>query len=510
MAGVRRFDSPARMAFRPVPFLRFAHCVPVLVLALGLAGGSSIVSADDRADLTPLLTAARSNDHAAARELIDEGADVGAAENDGTTALHWAAHFGDAALVAALLEAGADPNAMNRYGLTPLQAAADGGFPVAVIALLEAGADPNVVLPEGETILMSAARSGNAVVVQALLDAGADTEARDGFYGETALIRAAVGNHAGAVNLLAASGADVDAPSTEIDYPSRRAGQSVLGLGHWTPIMYAARENALEAGRALIEAGADLDLQDPDGATALVIAIINAHHEFARMLIDAGADPNIGDNEAGMAALYAAVDMHRLAVGHGRGTPPPVGLLTAVDTARALLEHGADPNQALRKAILTRTHTMGDSALGEGAKPLLRAAKSGDIEMVRLLVEYGADAFAAMPNGTTALHFVAGLGWRDGSPIAPSYDQGTEEEAVETIDYLLELGLDINAQNEGGDTPLHSAVSGRKSAMIVARLLERGADPAIENMRGQTAAALAEARSTEAIAALVSASVAAD
>ncbi|HUF73942.1 MAG TPA: ankyrin repeat domain-containing protein, partial [Gammaproteobacteria bacterium] len=248
--------------------------------------------------------------------------------------------------------------------------------------------------------------------------------------------------------------------------------------GAWTPVMYAARENSLEAGRALIGAGADLVVQDPDGATALVIAIINAHYEFAEMLLEAGADPNIGDNEAGMGPLYAAVDMHRLAVGHGRGTPPPVGLLTAVDTARSLLEHGADPNATLTKPILTRTHTMGDSALGEGATPLLRAAKSGDIEMVRLLVEHGADPFAAMPNGTTAMHFVAGLGWRNGSPLAPSYDQGSEEEAVRTIDYLLELGLDINVKNESGDTPLHSAISGRGSEVIVARLLERGADRA--------------------------------
>jgi ankyrin repeat protein len=344
-------------------------------------------------------------------------------------------------------------------------------------------------------------------VVEALLAAGAGTEARDHFYGETALIFAAVENHADVVRALAAHGADVNGLSAAMDYASRRAGQSVLGIGEWTPLMYAARENAVAAGQALIELGAQLDVQDPDGTTALVIAIINAHYEFANMIVAAGADPNLGDNDADMGPLYAAVDMHRLAVGHGRGTPPPVGLLTAVDTARVLLEHGADPNKLLQKAIPTRTHTIGDGALGEGATPLLRAAKSGDIEMLRLLVEHGADPFAVMPNGATALHFVAGLGWRNGSPAAPSYDQGTDAEAVETIDYLLGLGLEIDGQNQGGDTPLLAAVSGRQSELIIARLLERGANPLAENRRGQTAAAVAESRSTEAIAALLGAAV---
>ena len=486
---------------------RSRHAILPLLLAVSTALLTPFgeARAQNRSDLTPLLEAARTFDQDAAMRLVLDGADVDAAENDGTTALHWAAHAGSDALVVALLDAGADPNVVNRYGLTPLQAAAEGGHEVSVVALLDAGADASAVLPEGETVLMTAARSGNLVVLQALLDHGVDIEARDSFYGETALIWATVENHAAAVEMLVAHGADVDAASTEIDYPTRRAGQSVLGLGRWTPIMYAARENALETGTALIEAGANLDLQDPDGATALVIAIINGHYEFANLLIEAGADPNLADNEAAMGPLYAAVDMHRLTIGHGRGTPPPVGLLTAIDTARLLLEHGADPNASLLRPILTRTHTMGDFALGEGATPLMRAAKSGDIEMIRLLVEHGADAFATLPNGTTVMHFVAGQGWRNGSPAAPSYDQGTEAEAVLTIDFLLELGLDIDAQNEAGDTPLHSAVSGRQSEMIVARLLERGADPSIENGRGQTVLALAEARSTEQIAALVAA-----
>src|SRR5262249_36762558 len=148
---------------------------------------------------------------------------------------------------------------------------------------------------------------------------------------------------------------------------NRRAGQNILSLGNWTPLMYAARENALESGKALIKAKAGLNLQDPDGATALEIAIINAHYEFAALLLDAGADPNIADTEAAVGPLYAVADIHRMAVGHGRPNPHPVGLMTAVDITKKLLASGADPNRRLKKAILQRHHTAGDSTLAEGA-----------------------------------------------------------------------------------------------------------------------------------------------
>jgi ankyrin repeat protein len=404
--------------------------------------------------------------------LVREAADVGAVEADGTSALHWAALFGDAELVRALLAAGA-------------------------------------ALPEGETVLMTAARTGSPESLRALLAAGADADARDEFHGESALIWAAAENHADAIRVLAAHGADVDGRSARLTLEprQRRAGQSILPLGSWTPLMYAARENALVASEALVAAGANLDAVDPDGATALVIAIINAHYELAELLLRAGADPNVVDDEAGMGPLYAAVDMHRLAVGHGRGNPVPVGLLDAADIARLLLERGADVNAALKKPILQRQHTFGDSTLGAGATPLMRAAKSGDIELVRVLLAAGADPQLTLPNGTTALMLAAGLGWRDGSPLAPSYDQGSEEEAVETLELLLSLGLDLKAANEVGDTALHAAISGRGSETIVRFLLERGADPAVPNGRQQTPLSIAEARSTEAITALVRAAV---
>jgi ankyrin repeat protein len=472
-------------------------------LFIFLALASTAAAPQARDDWTPLLEAARNADHDTALALVRDGADVAAVEADGTSALHWAAHFGDTPLVQALLAAGADASAANRYGMTPLHLAAVAGDAAVIEALLDAGADANAVLPEGETVLMTAARTGDPETLRVLLEHGADSAAQDHYHGETALIWAAAEDHADAVRVLIERGAEVDARSKLLEYKQRRAGQSILPLGHWTPLMYTARENALAAGEALIAARADLNLVDPDGATALVIAIINANYEFAELLLRAGADPNVVDNDAGMGPLYAAVDMHRLAVGHGRGNPTPSGLLDAVDTARSLLERGADPNALLRKPILQRQHTFGDSTLGAGATPFMRAAKSGDVQLARVLLAAGADPKLTLPNGTTALMLAAGLGWRNGSPLAPSYDQGSDAEAVETLELLLELGLDINTANADGDTALHAAVGGRGSQAIIGFLLEHGADPHAENKREQTPLSIAELRSTAEIAALV-------
>jgi ankyrin repeat protein len=253
----------------------------------------------------------------------------------------------------------------------------------------------------------------------------------------------------------------------------------------------------MEAARVLLAAKADVNAADPDGATALVIAIINANYECAALLLDAGADPNVVDKEAAMGPLYAAIDMHRLAIGHGRPNPRPSGRLGAVDVIRRLLDRNADPNARLNAPVFQRHHTMGDFALGKGATPIMRAAKSGDVEVMTLLLAAGADPAVTMPNKSTALMFAAGLGWRDGSPAAPSYDQGTAEEAIQAITLLLERGLDLNAANDNGDTALHLAVTNRGAPEIVRFLIARGANLKAQNKRGQTPLAAAMASRKE-------------
>jgi ankyrin repeat protein len=405
---------------------------------------------------------------------------------DGTTPLHYAVRNQKVAEVRKLLAEKSPVDAQNRYGVTPLILAVEQGNLEIVNALLAAGASVNHALPEGETVLMTAARTGNVPVLQALLKRDARVETRDGFYGETALIWAAASDHPAAVTALLDSGANINARSASASFARRAAGLTRLSLGEWTPLMYAARDGALNAGRTLLDRGADVNAVDPDGATALVLAIINYHYDFASMLLEYKADPNLADS-TGMAALYAAVDMSSLPWMFGRPERPAASKIPASELIESLLKHGADPNAALKSVQVQRAHTDGDTALGTGATPFLRAAKAADLTAMNILLAHGANPNAKLKNENTALMLAAGLGYRDGNMAVPTRDRGTPEEAIAAIQLCLDKGADINAPGANGDTALHVAVTGRGDVDIIRYLLDHGASLDVKNARGQTA-----------------------
>lgn len=460
--------------------------VTCVALALGAVIGAILAVPALAQDEVRLIEAVRAGDRTTVMQLLGTPGAVDVAEADGTTALQAAAWSDRPELIDVLLHAGADPNAANRYGVTPLSLAALNGSPAVARRLLSAGADPNVPLAEGQTILMAAARAGNPDVIDLLVEAGADVNARERVLGETALMWAAMENHGPAVTRLLRHGAAVDARSDVMAYSRFKFGDgivarpTVLPKGGWTPLMYAARQNAIDAARALADGGADLDITDPDGTSALVFAIINAHYDLARLLVERGADPDVADT-TGMTALYAAVDMSTLDETIGRPNPRPHSGTDAAALVRLLLAHGANPDARLVSPILERMHNDGDPNLGEGATALMRAAKDADLAVMRLLLDHGADPNARTKRQRTALMYAAARlsGFRG------SANRGSEADALDAIALCLERGADIDAADENGQTALHLAVAQAEPA-VLRLLVEKGASPHARDAKGQT------------------------
>jgi uncharacterized protein len=448
----------------------------VSLLAFGLVS-SAFGASSEAAD------AAQRRDWQALRALAGRRSDLNAPQTDGTTALQWAAHWNDVDAVKLLLSLGADPKVANRYGVTPLSEAAAAGNAAIIEMLWQAGADPKTVTTaDGETVLMIAARTGNVEAVKVLLARGADANAKERYRGQTALMWAAAERHADVVKLLLERGADwkIQSLARETNIPKLSAASSVtpMARGGLTAFHFAAREGDIETGRVMLDAGVDINQVDVDGTSGLVISILNKRYSYAKFLLDRGAEPNIADSR-GRAALYAAIDMrnqdYSALPAHTEDDPLP-----NLDLIKVLLARGANPNAQLTKALPGRSGMdAGDTTLGPGSTPFMRAARAGDSLAMHALLEYGADPALATKDGNTALQFAAGVGYRDKNT------KGLESEALEALKLTVGLGLDINRENDRGETALHGAAS-RGADTLVQYLADQGASLNAKTKQGLT------------------------
>jgi ankyrin repeat protein len=443
--------------------------------------------AQTRLDLR-LVEAVERRDAEAAEQLLKERADVSAAQADGATALHWAAHWDDRAIAERLVRAGAKVDAANDLGVTPLALACENGSAAMVEILLAAGANPNARLHSGETVLMTAARSGTVAVVKALIGRGADVNAKELTHGQTPLMWAVANGHAEVVRALVEAGADVHARSEvrpRVVHTGNRFGDrnesrgvATIDLGGFTPILFAARQGDVETGRILLGAGAKASEVAASGASALVVAAHSGHGKFAALLVEHGADVNAAG--AGYSALHAAIL---------RGDEELVGVLLA---------RGANANAPIEKGTPSRYYSrdwaLNGSAL-VGATPLWQAARYGDVGIMRKLVAAGANPRFAVADGSTiliaAVQANSGFGTGDRrerylgpGDIAPTPEENERVTHAAAV-AALELGADIHASNQAGDTALHVAAS--QALDSVAQLLvEKGANLEATNKRGLT------------------------
>jgi ankyrin repeat protein len=454
------------------------------LLVLPLAAVLAFAAGDNDARL---VQAAKTGHSALAISLLGQGAGANAAEADGTTALHWAARLNDLDLAARLIAAGANVSAANRYSITPLYLAAQNGSPEMLELLLKSGADANASVRLQETALMTAARTGNVDAAKVLLDHGAKVDAREEWHHQTALMWAVAERHPAMVRELIARGADVNARSQVNAWERQNTmepREKWLPLGGLTPLLFAAREGCLGCAQVLAEAGADLQVQDPHGVSAPLMAIINGHFDVAAYLIDKGADPNLAD-DTGRTALFSAVDFNTVPQSN---RPAPPGIIeqevSALSLISKLIEKGANVNAQLtrQQPYRAKLDRGDDTMFTTGTTPLLRAAKAADIPAMKLLMAAGADVNLATRAGITPLMAAAGVGTKEEDTTGRFK---TQEDAIQAIELCLAAGADINLATGQGQTALHAAAQWGHDK-LVEYLVGKGANVNAKDRRGFT------------------------
>ena len=477
-----------------------SRIIPLLLLALLPAAGLTAAAAGD----ARLADAVMKRDTPAVRTLLGQKVDVNAPGKDGTPALHWAVRGDDLETVRLLTAAGADPKLANRYGVTPLFLAASNGNAAMIKLLLDAGADPNASDPTGETLLMTATRVGTLDAVQLLVDRGAALDAKDPTFQQTALMMAVRENHPDVVKFFVERGAQVNAKTRTGETPSWLLPNSVPGFGHgigivrgglpdrglrpsapgaMSPLLYAARDGRLDIAQTLLAAKADVNQVDANGITPLIEAITNNHVDVARFLIDHGADIQASD-WYGRTPLWSAVETRNQDF-DANTQENSIDRAPFLDLIKVLLERGANPNARTKEVPpFKRLFLKGTGSLSwvdfTGQTPFLTAALAGDVSVMRLLLDHGADPKIPTVQGTTALMAAAGINW----VFFQTYDEGPKA-LLEAVQLCYQLGMDVNAVNSMGLTALHGAAN-RGSDDIIRFLVDKGAKLDVKDKEGRT------------------------
>lgn len=444
-----------------------------------------------------IAQAVKQKDKAAVRALLQQHVDVNAPDGDGATALHWAAYWDDSEIVDLLIAAGANVNATNSLKITPLALASENGNAAVVEKLLRLGADPEAASESGVTPLMRAARTGSVSAVRALLAHEANVNAKENDRGQTALMWAVAHEHPEVVGALIEHGADVHARTRTrhrmvmLDRGPIRNNSQVTGfvktareigtkveLGGSTALLFAAQVGDVNSARLLLAAGAKVNEAGSDGNSPLVVAAFAGHGELARLLLDAGANPNTAGG--GYTAMHAAV------------------LRSDLQTVKALLAHGGNPNLPLTKGSPVKRSGSQWALSGAlaGATPLFLAAGYLDVDIMQALLAGGADPMLAMADGTTPLLAASGVEVEfQGRPDQESGRGNTRRENAvrEAVELLLDAGVDVNRPNQVGDTAMHGAAASG-FATVIQLLADKGAKLDVKNQNGQTPLALASGK----------------
>jgi len=489
------------------------------------------VNAPQADGATAIQWAVYNNDLALADILIAAGANVKTPNREGATPLYLASIQGNAAMIDRLLKAGADANERGPEGETPLMLASRNGTLDAIKVLLDHKADVNAKDKlRGTTPLMWASEQAHPEAVKLLIANGANVAAvadpdaggkprnnlanpvsqrlnsafgagngRGGGRGrgrgpatpqdtDAALkangIEPAELAAAGIdVKTLVESGVDVNALAGQVAAFGFGRGNAVKDGGGLTSLVLAARQDCIECAKALVESGADVNQLTNYGWTALLTATQNRHYKLAAYLLEKGANPNIA-NKGGWTALYLATDNRNIEAGDYPVRTPDMDHL---DFIKLLIDKGANVNARICGAQSTPDKCTGDTTetrtnftmqwlFEDGATPFLRAAQSGDVTLMKLLLAHGADPKIFTAHNVTPLAVAAGIGWVEGVTF-----EWSPEENVEAVKMCLNLGIDPNVADDEGRTSMHGAAHKGRTE-VIQLLVDHGANLLAEDM----------------------------
>ena len=474
---------------------------------------------------TAIQWAAYRNDLTTADLLLAAGANAKARSREGATPMYLASIRGSAAMIEKLLKARADPDELGPQGETPLMLASRNGNLDAIKVLLDHKADINAKDKlRGTTALMWAAEQGHADALKLLIARGADVRAASdpdsrnarnnlantvtqrlnssfgagsrGGRGNRGGPRGAAGGRggAGAPAPLSAEAAKelselassfgVDPSTVDLAAFAEQAaafgfgrGPQVKDGGGLTPLVFAARQDCLECVKVLLDAGADVNQVTHYGWTALLTATQNRHYELSKYLLDHGANPNLANN-GGWTPLYLATDNRNIESGDYPVRAPDMDHL---DFIKLLLDKGASVNARICGTKSTAAECVGDTTetrtnftmqwlFEDGATPFLRAAQSGDVTLMKLLLAHGADPKIFTAHNVTPLAVAAGIGWVEGVTF-----EWSEKESLEAVKMCLDLGIDPNVADDEGRTSLHGAAHKGRTE-VIQLLVDHGAN----------------------------------
>lgn len=496
---------------------------------------------------TPLHVASTAGRAPVIELLLESGADVAAGTStSGVTPLHLAAASGSVDAVTTLLDRGADIDARERaWEQTPLIFAAASDRVDVIELLLDRGADPALTSKTVDLVEDGRVAGESRTVQRAVLDAFSADDTTP----TPSQVQAAV--LAGRAYYLSAGAEEEEEEGEEEaeEEDDDRPRPTIAAKGGLTALLHAARQGYIGAVTALLDGGADIDqVSAADDTSPLLMATINAQFDLAMLLIERGADSNLAASINGVSPLWATVN----AEWQPRTRfpqPQQHGLqqATYLDVMAALLEAGADPDARLTRHPWYMVYSgCGNRNCGlvdnEGSTAFWRAAYATDVAAMRLLVEHGADpnipTKAPAPRrargGTTAenekestvpavlpaapglwvatdlttmgpdpsglppykegdpgvspIHAASGAGYGEG--FAGNAHRHAPDAWLTTVQYLVELGADVNARDHNGYNAVHHAAA-RGDNELIHYLVAQGADVTVVSRRGQTTADMA-------------------